>query len=101
MPRPRRHRIAIGGKRWTLELGAKLPVDRWGDCSNPSSKNRRIRIGNARGMQWLDVLLHELIHARWWALCETEVTDFASELSAVLLLLRNDVIEAMEEEEDD
>jgi hypothetical protein len=52
-------------------------------------------------MQWLDVLLHELIHARWWALCETEVTDFASELSAVLLLLRNDVIEAMEEEEDD
>lgn len=100
MPKPRRHRISIGGKRWLLELGAKLPSDRWGDCTNPNNRNRRIRIGNARGIGWLDVLLHELIHARWWALCESEVNEFASELSAVLLLLREQVLEAMEEDED-
>lgn len=76
----------------------KLPADRWGDCSNPSGRNRRIRISrSAKGLLWLDVLIHELIHARWWALCETEVTAFASELTAILRLLREEVEEALED----
>ena len=95
---PRRHRISIGGRKWLLEVGVKIPNDRWGDCSNPNSKRRRIRIHRAaRGEVFLDVLLHELIHARWWALCETEVTEFANELTAILRMFREEVIEALED----
>lgn len=81
-----------------LEVGAAIPNDRWGDCSNPNSKRRLVRIHRAaRGEVFLDVLLHELIHARWWALCETEVTEFAQELTAILRMFREEVIEALED----
>lgn len=35
-------------------------------------------------MDFVEVLLHELIHARWWCLDEGEVTEFAEEAAAVL-----------------
>jgi hypothetical protein len=35
-------------------------------------------------VDFVEVLLHELIHARWWCLDEGEVTEFAEEASAVL-----------------
>lgn len=95
---PRRYRISIGGRKWLLEVGVQIPDDRWGDCSHPNSKKRRIRIHRAaRGEVFLDVLLHELIHARWWALCETEVTEFANELTAILRKFKEEVIEALED----
>lgn len=98
--RRNRHRIVINRQRWLLDTAAKLPNDRWGDCSDPAKKNRKIRVSkSAKGNQWLEVLLHELIHARWWALCETEVTAFAKELAAILNLLRAEVAEALEVED--
>ncbi len=94
-----RHRVSINGKRWTLDVAATLPPDRWGDCSEPHKPNRRIRVSrSAKSSHWLEVLVHELIHARWWALCETEVTAFSKELVAILLLLREQVAEALEED---
>lgn len=95
----RRHRISINGKRWTLVLKAAKMRDRWGDCTNPASKRRQVRVSSqAKGTAFLDTLIHELIHARWWSLCETEVTEFAAELTAILRLLREDVIEALEDD---
>jgi len=98
---PRRHRISIGGQRWTLEVGAVLPRDRWADCDPPTARRRLIRISNAAtGATFLDCVIHELIHARWWALCESEVKEFAEELTAVLRLFSEQVIDAMEEDSD-
>lgn len=99
--RSRRHRITINKRRWLLDVAARLPSDKWGDCSDPATKNREIRVSkSAKGSIWLEVLLHELIHARWWALCETEVTEFAKELVSILSLLREEVAEALEVGED-
>jgi hypothetical protein len=39
------------------------------------------RIG---GVDLLTVLLHEMIHARWWCLSECEVTEFSEEAAGVL-----------------
>lgn len=100
MARSKRHRIVINGQRWLLDTAARLPNDRWGDCSEPLKKNRKIRVSkSAKGNLWLEVLLHEMIHARWWALCETEVTAFAKEVVAVLALLREEVAEALDVED--
>lgn len=95
----RRHRIRIDGRRWLLVVGVRNLRDRWGDCDPPDSKRRRIRVADqARGTAFVDTLIHELIHARWWHLDETEVTEFAAEVTAVLQLLRDVVIEALEDE---
>jgi hypothetical protein len=102
MARRSRHRITINKRRWLLDIAARIPSDRWGDCDDPQKKRRRIRVSKtAKGITWLEVLIHELIHARWWALCETEVTAFSKELVAILVLLRARVIEVLEEEEED
>lgn len=96
----RRHRIQIGGLKWTLEVGGRMPPDRWGDTTPPTSKNRRIRVsGAARGEKFVDVLIHELIHARWWNICESEVTEFAKEITAILRLFPEEVMEAIAEDD--
>lgn len=98
MAEEQRHRIRIDGRRWLLVIGARLR-DRWGDCDPPDSKRRRIRVSDqARGTAFVDTLIHELIHARWWSIDEQEVTEFAAEVTAVLQLLRDRVIEALEDE---
>lgn len=94
MPRKPR-RIVIANRTWRLETDADLG-DRWGDCSDPAAPRRRIRVSKrAKGLWFIEILIHELIHARWWALCESEVTEFAAELTAVLALFREEILEAM------
>lgn len=83
MPKRRRRtaRVLIGDQRWTIRR-CRVPNDRWGDC-NQDTKTIRVdtRLG---GVDFLNVLLHELIHARWWCLSECEVTEFAEEAAGVL-----------------
>lgn len=73
--------VHIGGKRWKL-LRCRVPSDRYGDCCHSTST---IRISNKlHGDELLNVLLHELIHARWPDVSEEAVVEFADELSGVL-----------------
>jgi hypothetical protein len=80
MPR-RSATVHIGQKKWKIRV-CKVPTDRLGDCNDG---NMTIRVSNRLvGVDFVEVLLHELIHARWWCLDEGEVTEFAEEAAAVL-----------------
>jgi len=73
--------VHIGQKRWKIRVCA-VPTDRLGDCNDETGT---IRVSNKLvGVDFVEVLLHELIHARWWCLDEGEVTEFAEEAAAVL-----------------
>ena len=83
MPKPKRTtaRVKIGEARWTIRR-QPVPKDRWGDCN---SEKRLIRVcDKLGGHALLNVMLHEMIHARWWCLDEGEVTEFAEEVAGVL-----------------
>ena len=74
-------RVMIGEQRWTIRR-CKVPTDRWGDC-DPAK--RLIRVSDKlTGFDLMDVMLHEMIHARWWCLSEQEVREFAEEAAGVL-----------------
>ena len=80
MPR-RSATVHIGQKKWKIRVCA-VPTDRLGDCNDETGT---IRVSNKLvGVDFVEVLLHELIHARWWCLDEGEVTEFAEEAAAVL-----------------
>jgi len=73
--------VHIGQKKWRIRVCA-VPTDRLGDCNVETGT---IRVSNKLvGVDFEEVLLHELIHARWWCLDESEVTEFAEEAAAVL-----------------
>jgi len=73
--------VHIGQKKWKIRV-CRVPADRLGDCNDETST---IRVSEKLvGVDFVEVLLHELIHARWWCLDEGEVTEFAEEASAVL-----------------
>jgi hypothetical protein len=73
--------VHIGQKKWRIRV-CRVPADRLGDCNDETGT---IRVSNKLvGVDFVEVLLHELIHARWWCLDEGEVTEFAEEAAAVL-----------------
>jgi len=91
-PLPRTKRVLIGKDRWTIRR-RQVPRDRWGDCDK---ERRLIRVDSRlRGINLLNVLLHELIHARWWCLSEDEVTEFSEEAAGIL-----DEFQLVRDEED-
>lgn len=82
MARKRRVRqVHIGDRRWRIEH-AKCPADRDGDCNWDL---RRIRVHRTlRGVDLMRVLIHELLHARFWDLDEAAIDECGEVLSAVL-----------------
>ncbi|MEY3205070.1 MAG: hypothetical protein RLZZ21_1401 [Planctomycetota bacterium] len=46
----------------------------------------------------METLLHELIHSRWWALDETEVSEFAEEAVAVLRQFPDELAAMLEDD---
>lgn len=73
--------IWIGGNRWKLRR-CRVPPDRYGDCCHTT---RTIRVSHKlAGEELLNVILHELIHARWPDLSEDAVLEFADELAGVV-----------------
>lgn len=73
--------VHIGQQKWRIRV-CRVPADRLGDCN---ADTNTIRVSEKlTGVDFVEVLLHELIHARWWCLDEGEVTEFAEEASAVL-----------------
>lgn len=76
------HRVCIGDRKWTIRHVGRLPPDRDGDCDWDA---RTIRVRSTlRGVKLCDILLHELLHARFWDLSEEAVEEFASTAAAIL-----------------
>lgn len=80
MPRPKTRTVYIAGQRWKLRR-AKLNR-KYGDCDYAT---RTIRIDERiSGIELLDTLLHELVHARWPDLHEEAVIEFATMATEVI-----------------
>ena len=82
MPRRKRQRrtVYVGDQRWKIIRATLRGI--YGDCDYGT---RTIRIhGGLRGVDLLDTLTHELIHARWPDLHEDAVREFSETLSGVL-----------------
>lgn len=99
-PRSTVRRVNIGGRKWRLDAAAPLrPPICWGDCDPPTARRPAIRISRrASGLEFVETLIHELIHARWWALDETEVSEFAEEIVAILRQFPDEVAAMLEDE---
>lgn len=93
-------RVNIGGRKWRLDAAAPLrPPHCWGDCDPPTTARPEIRISRqAAGLEFVETLLHELIHARWLAIDETEVSEFAEEAVAILRQFPDELAAMLEDE---
>lgn len=73
-------RVYIGDQLWRIRR-VNYPRDRDGDCNWTT---RTIRLHqNLHGLELLDTLLHELLHARFPDLAEEAVEDYASTAAAI------------------
>jgi hypothetical protein len=73
--------IWIGGERWRIRVCA-VPKTIYGDCDY---QKKTIRVSEKlHGEDRLNVILHELIHARWPDLSEDAVVEFADELAGIV-----------------
>lgn len=80
MPQRRQRTVWIAGQRWKIQRARLRNI--YGDCNY---ELRRIRVHDQlTGSDYLDTLLHELIHARWPDLAEEAVAEFAGILTNVL-----------------
>lgn len=78
--------ISLDGKKWKLVFVKKkdLPKKTWGDA-NDSTKTLRVRT-DLSGQNFLDTLIHELLHAAsYQLLSEDWVEATASEIARVIV----------------
>jgi hypothetical protein len=60
-------------------------VERWGLCSDPSDKNKRIIVSKKpQGIDRLSVIIHEALHACLWDLDEEAIVETAGSISLML-----------------
>lgn len=77
--RPRR--VYIGDRQWRI-VRVDYPRDREGDCN---WQKRTIRVHQSMsGLALMDVMLHEILHARLPDLSEECVEEVASTAAAIL-----------------
>ena len=80
MGRTLQRTVYIAGQRWKIQRARLRNL--YGDCDY---EQRLIRIDErVTGTDYLDTLLHELIHARWPDIAEESVAEFAGMLTTVL-----------------
>ena len=73
--------VWVGDQRWRVRR-CKVPADRVGDCDYGK---RLIRVSDRiAGDDLLEVIVHEMIHARWPDLSEEAVEEFGGEVAGVL-----------------
>ena len=80
-------RVTICGKRWTLKLIPKTERrGHYGKCEHPEEINKTIEAeANHGDERVLNTLLHECLHAGVWALDEAVVTQWADDVSKILI----------------
>ena len=77
---PRTKTIFVNGDRWTVRR-CRVPATIHGDCDY---NTRTIRVSSKlHGEDFLNVLLHEILHARFPDLSEECVSETADTLAAV------------------
>lgn len=81
MGRRQRRTVYVNGQRWKVQRGVRLR-DADGVCDY-NTKTIRLRAGLV-GVDLLDTILHELIHARWPDLHEDAVAEFSETVSGFL-----------------
>lgn len=73
--------VVINGQRWRVRR-CRVPASIYGDCDYDT---RTIRVSaKLHGEDFLNVLLHELLHARFPDLSEECVSETADTLAAVV-----------------
>lgn len=81
MPRQKSRTVYIGEQRWKITASKRLPT-KYGDCDYGT---RRIRIcSTVSGVDLLNTLIHEIIHARWPDLHEEAVAEVADTLAGII-----------------
>lgn len=78
----KRGQVWIGDQRWTIHRTSRLATDRDGECDY-NDMTIRIR-ASIHGEELAEVLIHEMLHARWPDLSEEAVTEMAQELAGTL-----------------
>lgn len=82
MAKRKRRTVYIGDARWKISADKRLMPAKYGECDYGS---RTIRLcASLAGLDLLDTLIHELIHARWPDLHEEAVEEFASTLAGII-----------------
>ncbi len=81
-------RVTILGKNWNLRFVPTLGKRKLADCDAPHKPNKEIRIAKGlRGVEKLEAIAHECLHASGWHLDEHYVTDFARDLAIIIYKL--------------
>ncbi len=81
-PRNKTRSIYLNGERWQI-CYCKVPTDVFGDCDH---ETKTIRVDKELvGEEQLNVLIHEILHARWPDFCEDTVKNFADELASIII----------------
>jgi len=77
-----RHKIR--GKMWNVRRVTNLGNAR-GSCDPPTKPNKEIKIlSSLRGQEFLEVLLHEILHAALWDLDEQAVSETAEDAARAI-----------------
>jgi len=80
--RRRRRTVYIGEQRWKLTRSRRTMPAFYGECDYAS---RTITVcSTLHGIDLLDTLIHEVIHARWPDLSEEAVLEVATLLAHVI-----------------
>jgi hypothetical protein len=76
--------LTLRGRRWRLERHRPDRRTR-GDCDPPASPRKLVRIAaRLGGRDELETLIHEMMHACHWDLCEDAVQETAADIAAAL-----------------
>ncbi len=78
----KRASIFIGNERWTIHRTSRLSTDRDGECDY-SARTIRVR-ASLQGEELMEVIVHEMFHARWPDLSEEAVMEHAQEIAGTL-----------------
>lgn len=79
--RRQRRTVYVGETRWKVQRGCRLR-DAYGICDY-ATRTIKLRSGLV-GLDLLDTILHELLHARWPDLSEDAVAEFSETVSGFL-----------------
>jgi hypothetical protein len=86
-----RHKIR--GKMWNVRRVPNLGNAR-GSCDPPTKPNKEIKIlSSLRGQEFLEVLLHEILHAALWDLDEEAVSETAEDAARAIWREFNETID--------
>jgi len=78
-------RIKIKGKMWDFVRTQFDVTKQWGSCDRPGVKGKKIKVAaKLRGVNELNTIIHECLHAGFDSLDEEHVDEFATDLARVL-----------------